>query len=254
MDRGRRPSGTEPRTVNASFNIPSTVIFGPGARRELPSQLRRLGVSRSLLVTDSYMVSSGLAASTQSELLAAGIVTELFADVRPDPSEENVLAGLGRYQAFGAEAVVALGGGSPIDCGKAVAALTGNPLPLGQYMGRDKFSRAGAPLVAIPTTAGTGSEVTKAAVITDTQRDVKMLMLDRYLLPTVALVDYELTLSMPKVLTAAVGVDTLTHGIEAFVSRLANPSRFARGFLPRNSCHLSPARLSKHRIFNIRSR
>ncbi|MGH7956314.1 MAG: iron-containing alcohol dehydrogenase, partial [Opitutaceae bacterium] len=90
------------------------------------------------------------------------------------------------------------------------------------YLGRHKVPRAGAPLVAIPTTAGTGSEVTKVAVITDTARDVKMMMLDAHLLPAIAIVDYELTLSMPAALTAAVGVDTLTHGIEAFVSRLAN--------------------------------
>src|SRR5688572_25958802 len=89
-------------------------------------------------------------------------------------------------------------------------------------MGRHKVPLAGAPLVAIPTTAGTGSEVTKVAVITDSGRDVKMMILDAHLLPTVALVDFELTLSMPPMLTAAVGVDTLTHGIEAFVSRLAN--------------------------------
>jgi alcohol dehydrogenase len=100
--------------------------------------------------------------------------------------------------------------------------LTTNPPPLSRYMGRHQVPRAGVPLVAIPTTAGTGSEVTKVTIITDTANDVKMMILDAHLLPTVALVDYELTLSMPAALTAAVGVDTLTHGIEAFVSRLAS--------------------------------
>jgi alcohol dehydrogenase class IV len=119
--------------------------------------------------------------------------------------------------------VVALGGGSPIDCGKAIAILVTNPPPLSLYMGRNKIPRAGVPLVAIPTTAGTGSEVTKASVITDTRNDVKMLLMDPFLVPTVALVDYELTFSMPQALTAAVGVDTLTHGMEAYVSRLASP-------------------------------
>lgn len=209
--------------MSSRFNVPSAVIFGAGASRELAPQLRLLGISRVLLVTDATMAESGVAGRAQSELLSAGISAEVFAEVRPDPSEENVLAGLASYAASRSEAVVALGGGSPIDCGKAIALLAANPPPLGQYMGRDKVPRAGAPLVAIPTTAGTGSEVTKVAVITDTRRDVKMMMLDRHLLPTIALVDFELTLSMPRPLTAAVGVDTLTHGIEAYVSRLANP-------------------------------
>jgi alcohol dehydrogenase class IV len=116
---------------------------------------------------------------------------------------------------------VALGGGSPIDAAKAIAMMATNAEPLAQYQGYHKVPRAGAPLVVIPTTAGTGSEVTKVAVITDTTRDVKMMMLDRHLLPTVALVDFELTLGMPPPLTAHVGVDTLTHGIEAYVSRKA---------------------------------
>jgi alcohol dehydrogenase class IV len=132
------------------------------------------------------------------------------------------MEGFAQFREMRAEAVVALGGGSPIDCAKAIAMLTANPLPLSQYMGRHKVGRAGAPLIAIPTTAGTGSEVTKVAVITDHANDVKMMMLDAHLLPTVALVDYELTLSMPPALTAAVGVDTLTHGMEAYVSRLAS--------------------------------
>jgi alcohol dehydrogenase class IV len=117
---------------------------------------------------------------------------------------------------------VALGGGSPLDAAKAISILTTNPPPLNQYMGYHKIPSPGAPLIAIPTTAGTGSEVTKVTVITDSDNDVKMMMLDFHLLPTVALVDYELTMSMPPALTAHVGVDTLTHGIEAYVSRKAN--------------------------------
>src|SRR5205823_2457794 len=117
---------------------------------------------------------------------------------------------------------VAVGGGSSMDAAKAIRVLTANPPPLSQYTGYHKIPRAGVPLIAVPTTAGTGSEVTKATVITDTERDVKMMLLSVNLLPTVALVDYELTLSMPPALTAAVGVDTLTHGIEAYVSRKAH--------------------------------
>ena len=159
----------------------------------------------------------------ESDLQAAGIAAAVFAQVRPDPTEQNVLEGLAAFTGAQAQALVALGGGSPIDCAKAISLLTANPPPLRSYMGRHKVPRAGAPVVAVPTTAGTGSEATKVAVITDATNDVKMMMLDAHLLPAVAIVDYELTLSMPAPLTAAVGVDTLTHGIEAYVSRLANP-------------------------------
>ena len=208
--------------MNAHFNIPATIVSGGGAISELAPQLKRLGVARVLLVTDEFMMQSGLAARVEADLSKDAIEVAVFSGVQPDPTEENVVAGLARFRAAGAEAIVALGGGSPIDCAKAISLLTANPPPLSLYMGRHKVPRAGAPLVAIPTTAGTGSEVTKVAVITDTVRDVKMMILDAHLLAAVALVDYELTLSMPPMLTAAVGVDTLTHGIEAFVSRLAN--------------------------------
>lgn len=209
--------------MSTSFNIPSTITVGAGASRELAPQLQRRGFTHVLLVTDAFMVSSGLAPGIVADLAAAGISTEVFAEVQPDPSEDNVMAGFARLQACGAQAVVALGGGSPIDCAKVIAILPANAPPLARFMGRHQIPTAGLPLFAIPTTAGTGSEVTKVAVITDTRRDVKMMMLDVHLLPTVALVDYELTLSMPPALTAAVGVDTLTHGIEAYVSKLATP-------------------------------
>ena len=209
--------------MSSQFNVPSTIVTGAGALRELAPQLRRRDLDRVLLVTDRFMVGSGLVPRIVAELSAAGIFTEVFDDVQPDPSVDNVLAGLARLRAARSQAVVALGGGSPIDCAKVIAVSSTNRGPMEQFMGRDKVPNAGLPLIAIPTTAGTGSEVTKVAVITDTRRDVKMMMLDSHLLPAVALVDFELTLSMPPALTAAVGVDTLTHGIEAYVSKLATP-------------------------------
>jgi alcohol dehydrogenase len=134
----------------------------------------------------------------------------------------NVQSGLALLRQVDADVIVAVGGGSPIDAAKAISVLATNPEPLSQYAGYHKIPRAGVPLIAIPTTAGTGSEVTKVAVITDTDRDVKMMLLDAYLAPVAALVDFELSMSMPPALTAHVGVDTLTHGIEAYVSRKAN--------------------------------
>jgi len=206
----------------SSFNIPSSVIIGGGASAELLPQLRRLGAKRVLVVTDTFMVKSGVVARLLAPLQEGGIETAVFDGVQPDPTVQNVRDGLALYRSSGAEAVVAIGGGSPLDAGKAISILTTNPEPLADYMGYHKIPKAGAPLLAIPTTAGTGSEVTKVAVITDTERDVKMMILDQHLLPVVALVDYELTLSMPAPLTAHVGVDTLTHGIEAYVSRKAS--------------------------------
>jgi alcohol dehydrogenase class IV len=208
-------------TTISQFNVPATIVVGAGASGELAPQVRRLGVRRVLVVTDAWMVATGLAGRLVAALAADGVAGFVFDGVQPDPTDLNVQAGLAVYQENGCEAVVALGGGSPIDAAKAIAVLAGNPGPLSRYQGYHRVERAGAPLIAIPTTAGTGSEVTKVAVITDTARDVKMMMLDRFFLPTVALVDFELTLSMPPSLTAHVGVDTLTHGIEAYVSRRA---------------------------------
>lgn len=210
-----------PSTVN--FQIPETIVCGGGAVAELVPQLRRLGKTRVLLVTDAFMVQSGLASRITGNLRAGGCEVGIFSGVQPDPTEQNVRDGLAQFQDLRAEVVVALGGGSPIDCAKTIALLAANPPPLSRYMGRHKVPRPGAPVIAIPTTAGTGSEVSKVAVITDTTNDVKMMMLDAHLIPAVALVDFHLTLTMPPALTAAVGVDTLTHGIEAFVSRRASP-------------------------------
>jgi alcohol dehydrogenase class IV len=206
----------------SSFNVPSTIVVGAGARYELPAQLRALRASHALLVTDSFLEQSGLAGQFVELLAGAGLAASVFAGVQPDPTDQNVGEGLRAFRASGADLIVGLGGGSAIDAAKAIAVMARNEGPLRQYMGYHKLPRPGAPLIAIPTTAGTGSEVTKVAVITDSERDIKMMILDRHLLPSVALVDYELSLSMPPALTAHVGVDTLTHGIEAFVSRKAN--------------------------------
>lgn len=204
------------------FNVPSTLIVGGGASAQIGQQTQRLGASRVLLVTDPGVVKLGVVDAVRQSLEAAGVTVELFDAVEPDPTDLNVLAGLERLHAANAQAIVAVGGGSALDAAKVIAILSANPQPMSSYMGYHKIPRPGLPLIAIPTTAGTGSEVTKVAVITDTARHVKMMMLDAFLLPRVALVDYRLTLTMPPALTAAVGVDTLTHGIEAYVSRQAN--------------------------------
>ena len=206
----------------SEFQVPPTVIVGGGARQRVADQVRRLGAERVLVVTDAFM-RNGPAAEIIALLEQAGLQVACFDAVQPDPTDANVRDGVAMLRQHQAQAIVAIGGGSPIDAAKVIGILATNPEPLRQYKGYHQIPRAGLPLIAIPTTAGTGSEATKVAVITDTERHEKMMLLSLHLLPQVALVDYELSMSMPGPLTAAVGVDTLTHGIEAFVSRKAGP-------------------------------
>ena len=204
------------------FDVPATILHGDGARHRLPEVVRELGGSRALVVTDPGIVQLGVAAEIAGILENAGLSVAVFDQVQPDPTDANVAAGVVALEAHQGDLVIALGGGSSIDAAKVIAIRLANPAPMPEFMGLHKIANAGLPLIAIPTTAGTGSEATKVAVITDTTHQVKMMMLSAPLLPTAAIVDYELTLGMPKALTAAVGVDTLTHGIEAYVSRKAN--------------------------------
>lgn len=204
------------------FNIPSTVIIGAGASKEAGAQAMRLTATRVLLVTDSYLDQCGLAGQIRDSLEKEGIATSIFSGVQPDPTDKNVLDGLHQFQESKADVIVGLGGGSSMDTAKVISILVNNDPPMSQYAGYHNIPNPGVPLVVIPTTAGTGSEVTKVAVISDTERDVKMMMLDVNLLPTVSLIDYELTMTMPPRLTAHVGVDTLVHAVEAYVSKKAN--------------------------------
>lgn len=205
------------------FDIPSTILHGGGSRHRLPDLVARFGAQRVLIVTDPGVVRLGVAEEIVQLLRKAGFAVTVFSEVQPDPTDRNVEAGVAELREGQAELIVALGGGSPIDTAKVIGVLPTNPHPLPEFMGLHKIARDGLPVIAIPTTAGTGSEATKVAVITDTTRQVKMMMLSRPLLPAAAIVDYELTLTMPAALTAAVGVDTFTHGMEAYVSAKANP-------------------------------
>jgi alcohol dehydrogenase class IV len=205
-----------------TLNLPSTIIFGAGAHHELPIHTTRLGAKHVLIVTDPFFAGNGLVDGMRAQLTEAHIASSVFSGVQPDPTDANVHAGVHALHECDANVIVAVGGGSAIDTAKVIAALAMNDVPMRNFMGYHNVPRAGLPLIAIPTTAGTGSEATRAAVITDTERHEKMMMLSQHLMPTVALVDYELSMSMPKTLTAHVGVDTLTHGMEAYVSRKAN--------------------------------
>src|SRR3954447_1042639 len=199
-----------------SFDTPPALWLGAGARFRLAGELQRLGVRRILLVTDQHLLGTGVLDDFQVQLQSEYIEVNLFSQVQPDPTDENVAVGLKRLRECEAEALVAIGGGSVIDAAKLIGIAANNPEPLSAFQGYHKIPKLGLPLIAVPTTAGTGSEATKAAVITDTTRQVKMMIFDRKLMPLVSLVDYELSLTMPPQLTAHVGIDTLAHGIEAF--------------------------------------
>ena len=208
-------------TQMATINLPRILRVGAGASRELVITLRELGLSRPLLVTDPFMVQSGYAGRVQEDLDNAGLTHGIFADCVPDPTTESVDAALAVLREGSHDGVVALGGGSSLDTAKAVAVLALRDGPMRDYKVPHVID-TGLPIVAIPTTAGTGSEATRVAVITDTASQEKMLCMGLGLMPQAALVDYELTLSMPYRLTADTGIDSLCHALEAYVSRKAN--------------------------------
>jgi alcohol dehydrogenase class IV len=210
------------RIMETSFDIPSSILFGAGGRFRLGGELRKLGVSRALLVTDQRLIHTGTIEGFRAQLKEDGIEAGIFAEVQPDPTDRNVWAGLECLRGCDAEAIVAVGGGSVMDAAKIIGVAATNSEPLAAFQGYHRIPKRGLPLIAVPTTAGTGSEATKVAVITDTERQVKMMIYDPKILPRVAIVDYELSLTMPAALTAYVGVDTLVHGIEAYVSKKAN--------------------------------
>jgi alcohol dehydrogenase class IV len=218
---------------------PRLMAVGGGALAELPGMLRRLGLSRPLVVTDPYIASCGILDRVTELLGDAEVGWSVFADTIADPTTTVVEAGTRRLADGGFDSLVAIGGGSSIDTAKAMSVLVANGGQMRDYKVPAEISKAGPPLIAIPTTAGTGSEVTRFTVITDSETDEKMLIAGLACCPLAAIVDFELTLSMPLRLTADTGLDSLTHAIEAYVSRRANPftdglARSAMGLIARH--------------------
>lgn len=209
------------------FRIPQAIYFGEGAADAVGDEAKKLGVKKALIVTDEPMTKLGYAERIEKALDAAGVQSAVYGGVNTEPTVGHVDEGLGRFRDEGCDAVVALGGGSPIDAGKAIAAMATNPGEISDHMGIGNLPGPTAPLIAIPTTAGTGSEVTRFDIITDTATNVKMLIGSEYMIPRVALVDPSLTLSMPRMVVAATGVDALTHAIESYVSKRSQPTSAA---------------------------
>ena len=210
--------------MTASFAAPRIMLIGGGSVAEAASVLAKLGLARPLVVTDPFMVSSGLARRCLDPLAAAGIEAGVFSDTVPDPTDTVVAAGVAAMTAGDYDCLIGFGGGSPIDTAKAMAILAAGGGAMRDYKAPIAADRGALPVIAIPTTAGTGSECTRFTVITDTARDEKMLIAGLGALPLAAIVDYELTFGLPPRSTADTGIDSLTHALEAFVSRRANPT------------------------------
>lgn len=205
------------------FIMPAHMVVGSQALEQVGALCQKRGWKKALIVSDKIMASLGLVAKVEALLKESGIGSAAYTGVNTEPVVEYVQEGLNLYRGEGCDFVVSIGGGSPIDTAKAIAVLVTNPGSIEQYKGIGKITTPGVPMVAIPTTAGTGSEATIYTVITDQKTDVKMLIGSPYLMPTIAVVDPMLTVSSPPGVTAATGVDALVHAIEAYVSVKRQP-------------------------------
>lgn len=208
--------------------LPRLMRIGAGALDETPAVLGTLGLGRPLIVTDGFLAAHGIADRLQALLKGADVQAGVFSDTVPEPHTEAVERALAAVLAGDYDCLIGLGGGSPIDTAKAVAVLARQGGRMRDYKAPRDVTGPALPVIGIPTTAGTGSECTRFTVIQDSDTDEKMLCLGLSFMPVAAIVDYELTLTMPRRLTADTGIDALTHAIEAYVSRRASP--FSDGF------------------------
>ena len=209
--------------VTATIAAPRHLLIAPGAVRQLPDVLAKFGLSRPLIVSDPVMVATGLITRALDPLTAAGMHPDVFSDTVSDPTDTVVAAGVAAMARAPYDCLIGFGGGSPIDTAKAMAILAAGGGKMRDYKAPAQADRGAVPIIAIPTTAGTGSECTRFTVITDTERDEKMLIAGLGALPLAAIVDYELTYTVPPRTTADTGIDSLTHALEAYVSKRANP-------------------------------
>lgn len=209
--------------MTASLALPRIMRIGRGAADELDDVLVGLGLSRPLIVTDAYLAQTGAAERLTATLTSAGLHPQVFSGTVPDPTTDSLAAGLQSLHEHRADAVIGFGGGSPMDTAKALALLGVQGGHMHDYKAPRQNAGPALPVIAVPTTAGSGSEATQFTVITDSASDEKMLCLGPAFLPLAAVIDVELTMSMPPRLTADTGIDALTHAVEAYVSRKANP-------------------------------
>ncbi len=206
-----------------SFFIPTVTLVGPRCSREIPARLRSLGAKLPLIVTDKGIVACGILKQITDILDEAEVSYVVFDGAVPNPTDTNVADATALYKASGCDSLITLGGGSSHDCGKGVGFVAANGGTIHDYEGVDKSSNPFPPYIAVNTTAGTASEMTRFCIITDTSRKVKMAIVDWRCTPSVAIDDPVLMVGMPPALTAATGMDALTHAVEAYVSTAATP-------------------------------
>ena len=233
--------------IIANWSYPTSVKLGRGRIKELADACKSLGIKKPLLVTDRGLASMAITRNALDILEDAGLGRAIFADVDPNPNEKNLDAGVRAFKDGGHDGVVAFGGGSGLDLGKCVAFMAGQTRPVWDFEDvGDWWTRASldgiAPIVAVPTTAGTGSEVGRASVITNSETHVKKIIFHPKFLPGVVISDPELTVGMPKIITAGTGMDAFAHCLEAYSSPFYHPMsagialegmRLVKEFLPR---------------------
>lgn len=230
-----------------NWSYPTAIKFGAGRITELPDACAQAGITKPLLVTDRGLASLPVTAQTLDVMEAAGLGRAVFADVDPNPNETNLSAGVAAYNAGGHDGVIAFGGGSGLDLGKMVAFMAGQSRPVWDFEDvGDWWTRANAdviaPIIAVPTTAGTGSEVGRASVITNSETHEKKIIFHPKVLPSVVICDPELTIGMPPAITAGTGLDAFAHCVEAYSSPHYHPMsqgialegmRLVKEYLPR---------------------
>ena len=218
----------DPHTLSGNWNYPTPIRFGPGRIRELAQTCREFGIERPLLVTDPGLAALSMVTDAAQACRDSGLACEVFSDVRANPVESNVADGVRALRDGGHDGVIGFGGGSALDAAKAVALMSGQTRALWDFEDReDWWTRADAdgiaPVVAVPTTSGTGSEVGRASVITDVRDHTKKIIFHPKMMPVAVIADPELTVGLPAHVTAAVGMDALSHNLEAWCSPVFHP-------------------------------
>ena len=203
------------------FVLNEVSYFGSGAREVLPKEVKRLGLHKAFVATDKDLIKFGVADKVLNVLKEAGIPYEIFSDIKPNPTVANVKAGVKAFAESGADFILAIGGGSSIDTSKAIGIITNNPefSDVVSLEGVADTKKKSVPIIALPTTAGTAAEVTINYVITDEKNEKKMVCVDPNDIPAIAIIDAELMYTLPKSLTAATGLDALTHAIEGLITK-----------------------------------
>ncbi|CAH6636342.1 MULTISPECIES: L-threonine dehydrogenase [Pseudocitrobacter] len=207
----------------STFYIPSVNVIGADSLNGAMDTMRDYGYRRALIVTDAILNKLGMAGDVQKGLAERDIFSVIYDGVQPNPTTANVNAGLAILKENNCDCVISLGGGSPHDCAKGIALVASNGGKISDYEGVDRSAKPQLPMIAINTTAGTASEMTRFCIITDEARHIKMAIVDKHVTPILSVNDSSLMTGMPKSLTAATGMDALTHAIEAYVSIAATP-------------------------------